>query len=69
MLITNPRDIPGFVRERLAKHRFTAITGVNTLFNALLHNAEFAEASIFAAGSARRRHGGAAGGGWKMGRR
>jgi long-chain acyl-CoA synthetase len=41
VLITNPRDIPGFVKE-LAKYRFTAITGVNTLFNALLHNAEFA---------------------------
>jgi long-chain acyl-CoA synthetase len=42
ILITNPRDIPGFVKE-LAKHRFTLITGVNTLFNALLNNAEFAK--------------------------
>ncbi|WP_349251875.1 long-chain-fatty-acid--CoA ligase [Azoarcus sp. L1K30] len=41
VLITNPRDIPGFVKE-LAKYRFTAITGVNTLFNALLHNPDFA---------------------------
>lgn len=41
VLITNPRDIPGFVKE-LARHRFTAITGVNTLFNALLNNADFA---------------------------
>ncbi len=41
VLITNPRDIPGFVKE-LAKHRFTAITGVNTLFNALLNNPDFA---------------------------
>lgn len=40
VLITNPRDIPGFVKE-LAAHRFTAITGVNTLFNALLHNDDF----------------------------
>ncbi|MDD3353249.1 long-chain-fatty-acid--CoA ligase FadD [Zoogloea sp.] len=40
VLITNPRDIPGFVVE-LAKHKFTAITGVNTLFNALLHNPDF----------------------------
>lgn len=40
VLITNPRDIPGFVKE-LSKHRFTAITGVNTLFNALLNNADF----------------------------
>ena len=40
ILITNPRDIPGFVKE-LARHRYNIITGVNTLFNALLHNAEF----------------------------
>nr|WP_152540263.1 long-chain-fatty-acid--CoA ligase FadD [Pantoea sp. IMH] len=40
LLITNPRDIPALVKE-LAKHRFTAITGVNTLFNALLNDAEF----------------------------
>ncbi|MDG4554158.1 MAG: long-chain-fatty-acid--CoA ligase [Candidatus Competibacter sp.] len=36
ILVTNPRDMPGFVRE-LAKIRFTIITGVNTLFNGLLH--------------------------------
>ncbi len=41
VLITNPRDIPGFVKE-LAKHKFTTITGVNTLFNALLHDPGFA---------------------------
>jgi len=41
VLIVNPRDISGFVKE-LGKHRFSAITGVNTLFNALLHNSEFA---------------------------
>jgi long-chain acyl-CoA synthetase len=40
VLITNPRDIPGFVKE-LAKHKYTMITGVNTLFNALLNNADF----------------------------
>jgi long-chain acyl-CoA synthetase len=40
VLITNPRDIPGFVKE-LRRHRFTGITGVNTLFNALLNNPEF----------------------------
>lgn len=40
VLITNPRDIPGFVKE-LSKHRFTVITGVNTLFNALLNNPNF----------------------------
>jgi long-chain acyl-CoA synthetase len=40
ILIPNPRDIPGLVKE-LAKHRFSVITGVNTLFNALLNNADF----------------------------
>jgi long-chain acyl-CoA synthetase len=40
ILITNPRDIPGFVKE-LQKWKFTAITGVNTLFNGLLNNEEF----------------------------
>jgi long-chain acyl-CoA synthetase len=40
LLITNPRDIPGFVKE-LSKFPFTAITGVNTLFNALLNDANF----------------------------
>src|SRR5688572_5255774 len=36
VLITNPRDMPGFVKE-LSKVKFTFITGVNTLFNALLN--------------------------------
>ncbi|HEX5169277.1 MAG TPA: AMP-binding protein [Cyclobacteriaceae bacterium] len=36
VLITNPRDLKGFVKE-LKKHKFTIITGVNTLFNGLLH--------------------------------
>ncbi|MCE0491451.1 long-chain-fatty-acid--CoA ligase FadD [Pantoea sp. Mb-10] len=40
LLITNPRDIPGFVKE-LSKFPFTAITGVNTLFNALLNDSHF----------------------------
>ncbi len=40
VLITNPRDIPAFVAE-LGKYPFTVITGVNTLFNALLNNPEF----------------------------
>ncbi len=39
-LITNPRDMPGFVKE-LRKLRFTAITGVNTLFNGLLNTPGF----------------------------
>ncbi|EMI5489416.1 long-chain-fatty-acid--CoA ligase FadD [Providencia stuartii] len=40
LLITNPRDVPGTIKE-LAKYPVTSITGVNTLFNAWLHNAEF----------------------------
>ncbi|MET0755746.1 MAG: AMP-binding protein, partial [Pseudoxanthomonas sp.] len=40
VLITNPRDMPGFVKE-LQKTRFTAITGVNTLFNGLLNTPGF----------------------------
>ncbi len=42
VLITNPRDIPGFIKE-MGKVAFTAITGVNTLFNALLHHPDFAK--------------------------
>ena len=40
ILITNPRDIPAFVKE-LGKHKYNMITGVNTLFNAFLNNPEF----------------------------
>lgn len=40
LLITNPRDIERFIKD--IKHiGFTAITGVNTLFNALLHHPSF----------------------------
>ncbi|MGH8274427.1 MAG: AMP-binding protein, partial [Gammaproteobacteria bacterium] len=42
ILITNPRDIPDFVKT-LKKTRWTAISGVNTLFNALIHNEDFAK--------------------------
>ncbi|GHG63656.1 long-chain-fatty-acid--CoA ligase [Alishewanella longhuensis] len=42
LLITNPRDMPNFVKE-LATFPFTAITGVNTLFNGLLNTPGFAE--------------------------
>ncbi|NNE06739.1 MAG: AMP-binding protein [Xanthomonadales bacterium] len=42
LLIPNPRDMKGFVKE-LGKYRFTAITGVNTLFNALLNTDGFAD--------------------------
>ena len=41
VLIPNPRDIPAFIKE-LGRHRFTVITGVNTLFNALLNHPDFA---------------------------
>jgi long-chain acyl-CoA synthetase len=40
VLVTNPRDIPAFIKE-LKKHRWTVMTGVNTLFNALLNTEEF----------------------------
>ena len=42
VLITNPRDFPKFVAE-LRKYRFSAITGVNTLFNALMNTPGFSE--------------------------
>lgn len=42
VLITNPRDMKGFIKE-LARVRFTTITGVNTLFNALLNQPAFAQ--------------------------
>ncbi|RUO35335.1 long-chain-fatty-acid--CoA ligase FadD [Aliidiomarina sanyensis] len=40
ILITNPRDMPAFVKE-LSKHQFTMISGVNTLFNGLLNTPGF----------------------------
>lgn len=40
ILITNPRDIPGFVEE-LKKWRFTTMAGLNTLFVALMQNEDF----------------------------
>jgi long-chain acyl-CoA synthetase len=40
VLIANPRDIPGLVRE-LSRHRFHVLPGVNTLYNALADNEEF----------------------------
>lgn len=47
VLITNPRDIDGLVKE-MKKHRFVAFTGVNTLFNALLNNENFKEVDFSA---------------------
>ena len=40
ILITNPRDMDGFVKE-LSNYKFSIITGVNTLFNGLLNNDKF----------------------------
>ncbi|WP_159821065.1 long-chain-fatty-acid--CoA ligase FadD [Colwellia sp. 20A7] len=40
LLITNPRDMPAFIKE-LGKYPFSAITGVNTLFNGLLNTPGF----------------------------
>jgi long-chain acyl-CoA synthetase len=45
LLITNPRDIPGFVKE-IGKYPFTTITGVNTLFNAMINNPDFANIDL-----------------------
>ena len=42
LLILNPRDLPALVKS-LGQHKVTAITGVNTLFNALANNADFAK--------------------------
>jgi long-chain acyl-CoA synthetase len=45
VLIVNPRDFPSFVKE-LKKYRFTYISGVNTLFNALLHTPGFSDVNF-----------------------
>lgn len=42
ILIPNPRDIPSVVKE-LSKHRFNMLPAVNTLYNALLNNPDFAK--------------------------
>lgn len=42
VLITDPRDIPDLLHQ-MSKFKFTAITGVNTLFNAMLHSPQFAK--------------------------
>jgi long-chain acyl-CoA synthetase len=42
LLITNPRDLPAFIRA-LQRVPFTVFTGVNTLFNGLLNQADFAK--------------------------
>ena len=45
ILIPNPRDIPGTVKE-LAKDHINIFPAVNTLFNALANNAEFAKTKV-----------------------
>jgi long-chain acyl-CoA synthetase len=47
ILITNARDIKGFVKE-LKKQKFTILTGVNTLFNGLLNNPDFKDVDFSA---------------------
>jgi len=47
ILIPNARDFPAFVAA-IRKARFTYISGVNTLFNALLHTPGFAEVDFSA---------------------
>lgn len=42
ILITNPRDISAFIKE-LSKHSFTVVTGVNTLFAALMNHPRFSQ--------------------------
>lgn len=42
ILIPNPRDIPGFVKE-LSKYRVNVFPAVNTLYNAILNNPDFAK--------------------------
>jgi long-chain acyl-CoA synthetase len=42
VLITNPRDIPSVIKE-MKRYRLTLMTGVNTLFNALMNHPEFSK--------------------------
>ncbi|HEV2504827.1 MAG TPA: long-chain-fatty-acid--CoA ligase [Mesorhizobium sp.] len=60
ILIPNPRDIPGFVKE-LQKYPVNVFPGLNTLFNALLNNEDFRKLDfkplllVFAGGMAAQR--------------
>ena len=47
LLIPNPRDIPGFIKE-LKRNRFTSIAGLNTLYNALLNHPDFSSVDFSA---------------------
>jgi long-chain acyl-CoA synthetase len=71
VLITNPRDMPGFVKE-IAKFRFNLFTGVNTMFAALLNTPGFRDIDFSAlrvvVGGGRWRHGRTARRGARVGR-
>ncbi|TCR90962.1 long-chain fatty acid--CoA ligase [Rhizobium sp. BK376] len=45
VLIANPRDIPAFIKE-LGKYRFDIFPGLNTLFNAMMNNPDFAKLDL-----------------------
>ena len=63
VLITESARHPAASSRRCAEYRFTAFTGVNTLFNALLNNPKFAQPRFqVVPADARRRHGRAGGG-------
>ncbi len=47
VLITNPRDMPAFVKE-IARFRFNLLTGVNTMFAALLNTPGFSDVDFSA---------------------
>ena len=42
ILITNPRDMDGLIKE-MSQYKFSMITGLNTLFNAMLNHADFSK--------------------------
>jgi long-chain acyl-CoA synthetase len=45
ILIPNPRDIPGFIKE-LGKYQFNMLPAVNTLYNALVNHPDFARLDL-----------------------
>ena len=59
VLITNPRDLPAFVKE-LGRWKWSVMTGVNTLFNGLLQYARIRPARLLLAEGGDRRRGGGA---------
>ena len=62
LLIPNPRDIPGFIKE-LMKYQVNSFPAVNTLYNGLLHHPDFKKIDFSKLKMLeRRRHGGAAAG-------